>query len=354
MSDTSNERPQPEERPLVTFALFAYNQEKYIREAVEGAFAQTYEPLEIILSDDCSSDRTFEIMTEMVADYRGPHQVRTVKNTHNLGVLQHVLKRGKEASGSIVVMAAGDDISLPLRTTVLVNEIKSNKDCFAAFSRVHIIDENGNILIDNIDGTQLCSPPQLYLKEKARPTVIIQGSSAAYRKELFNIDIDITCEFISEDVLFSFLLNLHCRKIVNINSPLVLYRMHQEALINKPQRNTFSECLLKEEEEDMLGLTARNKARIDLYEKLSTNIKDRINVELMNEERRIFDIVHSWSDLSIYLRLISLITEVVNYKGRFAKWQVGRLFGNYPYYQPKQFISRFQKKRYRSPYDHDI
>lgn len=40
--------------PLVTFALFAYNQEKFIREAVEGAFAQTYESLEIILSDDCS------------------------------------------------------------------------------------------------------------------------------------------------------------------------------------------------------------------------------------------------------------------------------------------------------------
>jgi hypothetical protein len=47
------------ERPFVTFALFVYNQEKYIREAVEGAFSQTYEPLEIILSDDCSTDRTF-------------------------------------------------------------------------------------------------------------------------------------------------------------------------------------------------------------------------------------------------------------------------------------------------------
>ena len=32
------------ERPRVTFALFAYNQEKYIREAIVGAFSQTYEP----------------------------------------------------------------------------------------------------------------------------------------------------------------------------------------------------------------------------------------------------------------------------------------------------------------------
>jgi glycosyltransferase involved in cell wall biosynthesis len=68
MTNAPEEMPDnPTDRSLVTFALFAYNQEKYIREAVEGALAQTYEPLEIILSDDCSSDRTFETMREMAA-----------------------------------------------------------------------------------------------------------------------------------------------------------------------------------------------------------------------------------------------------------------------------------------------
>jgi hypothetical protein len=62
MSEKSEEMPDNEtDQPLVTFALFAYNQEKYIREAVEGAFAQTYEPIEVILSEDYSTDRTFEI-----------------------------------------------------------------------------------------------------------------------------------------------------------------------------------------------------------------------------------------------------------------------------------------------------
>lgn len=37
-----------QERPLVTFALFAYNQERFIREAVEGALAKTYSHLQII------------------------------------------------------------------------------------------------------------------------------------------------------------------------------------------------------------------------------------------------------------------------------------------------------------------
>ena len=108
--------PPLEERPLVTFALFAYNQEKYIREAVEGAFAQTYDPLEIILSDDCSTDSTFLIMQQMADEYEGPHTVRVVRNAFNMGVLKHVFERGRDVQGSIIVMAAGDDISFPHRT----------------------------------------------------------------------------------------------------------------------------------------------------------------------------------------------------------------------------------------------
>ena len=75
------------QRPLVTFALFAYNQERFIREAIEGAFAQTYEPLEIILSDDCSADRTFEIIQENAAAYLGPHSVFTYRTPYNLARL---------------------------------------------------------------------------------------------------------------------------------------------------------------------------------------------------------------------------------------------------------------------------
>ncbi|HYG27035.1 MAG TPA: glycosyltransferase family A protein, partial [Caulobacteraceae bacterium] len=107
-------------RPLATFILFAYNQERFVREAIAAALAQDYEPLEIILSDDCSSDRTFDFMQEMAAGYRGPHSVRAARTSRNLGVTQHVLGRGREARGEIVVVAAGDDISKPHRTSRIV------------------------------------------------------------------------------------------------------------------------------------------------------------------------------------------------------------------------------------------
>lgn len=107
------------DRPLVTLAVFAYNQEQFIREAVEGAFSQTYSPLEIILSDDCSSDRTFEIMEEMAKAYEGPHRVIVRRNGVNIGTALHVQLAFNASAGELIVVAAGDDISIPDRVAVL-------------------------------------------------------------------------------------------------------------------------------------------------------------------------------------------------------------------------------------------
>ena len=52
-------------KPLVTFAIFSFNQEKYIHDAVQAAFNQSYSPLHIILSDDNSSDKTFSIIENL-------------------------------------------------------------------------------------------------------------------------------------------------------------------------------------------------------------------------------------------------------------------------------------------------
>ncbi len=103
-------------RPVISFTLYAYNQERIIHQAVKGAFSQTYSPLEIILSDDCSSDRTFEIMEKMAAAYHGPHKVVLNRNLKNLGMGRHYSKIMEMANGEIIVGAAGDDVSLPERT----------------------------------------------------------------------------------------------------------------------------------------------------------------------------------------------------------------------------------------------
>jgi glycosyltransferase involved in cell wall biosynthesis len=121
------------ELPLVTFALFAYNQERYIREAVDGAFSQTYEPLEIILSDDCSTDQTCKIMQEMAAGYDGPHKMRVLWNEVNLGSAGYINSIVASANGHIVCSAAGDDISVQQRTEILAKPMIENRHSWRSF-----------------------------------------------------------------------------------------------------------------------------------------------------------------------------------------------------------------------------
>ena len=56
-----------------TFLLLAYNQRETVSEAVLAAFAQNSEPLQIILSDDCSADGTFEEMNRLASLFIQAH-----------------------------------------------------------------------------------------------------------------------------------------------------------------------------------------------------------------------------------------------------------------------------------------
>ena len=103
------------DRPLVTLFVLAYRQEGFVRAAIEGAFAQTWSPLEIILSDDASPDGTFRVMQEMAAAYSGPHRLVLNRNEKNLGLTAHVSRVMALATGGFVVQNAGDDVSHPER-----------------------------------------------------------------------------------------------------------------------------------------------------------------------------------------------------------------------------------------------
>jgi glycosyltransferase involved in cell wall biosynthesis len=134
---------QGHDTPLVTFALFAYNQEQYVRDAIEGAFRQTYTPLEIILSDDCSSDGTFAIMRAMSSQYAGKHNIILNRNSKNLGLALHVDRVHRMSSGDVIVHAAGDDVSKPERVErIMAAFLKDSERPSLIESNAELIDEN--------------------------------------------------------------------------------------------------------------------------------------------------------------------------------------------------------------------
>lgn len=276
--------PPATDRPLVTFAVIAYNQERFIREAVEGAFAQTYQPLEIILSDDCSPDRTYEIMQEMAAGYDGPHRVAARQNKENLGLIGHINKIIETVSTDIVVVAAGDDISHPLRTSVLVAAFQADTSIMAVLSDVDIIGE--------ASGANVSAP---YEAEFITSEAIIYngggagiGASYAYRKPCFLWPGVLPNGIISEDRLLP-LRAILLGRVCWVHKPLVRYRRSENGLVGKLRREQkwaiqFGPHI--EEVKNHLDLALRqNLISKGKFRKLSILLFLRNKIALMNSRR---------------------------------------------------------------------
>lgn len=210
--------PEPTaDRPLVTFALFAYNQEKYIREAVEGAFSQTYSPLEIILSDDCSSDRTFEIMQEMAAGYKGIHKVKLRKSLKNNGLISHINIASDHFEGDVVFMAAGDDISLPDRVVDCMSVVTD--DVYAIFTDFSVLGSPDKHNETQDDWVEKISLFEITLNGGG----IGKGATYAYRKECFSWPAPISTSLFSEDRILPLRASI-LGNVVYLHRRTVLYR----------------------------------------------------------------------------------------------------------------------------------
>jgi glycosyltransferase involved in cell wall biosynthesis len=130
----------------VSLVLISFNQERYIEDAIKSALNQDYSNLEIIISDDASSDSTTRKIESLISSYSGGHKIVLNVNTTNLGLVGNFEKAMSLSSGEIIIAAAGDDISLPYRVAETVNLLNNHpRATFVSFSD-HVIDENGVII----------------------------------------------------------------------------------------------------------------------------------------------------------------------------------------------------------------
>lgn len=102
----------------------ARNKERHVQRCIASVLATTY-PCEILLSDQGSTDRTREILVQMVAEYQGPHTVRLVDcpNTEAKGMAglnAHINWLMDQTDADIIVISAADDITEPERVAKTV------------------------------------------------------------------------------------------------------------------------------------------------------------------------------------------------------------------------------------------
>lgn len=118
MSSFSNES-----EPLVSVLIATYNQKDLLIETLESVVAQTYGNYEVIVSDDCSTDGSQEILRKYASSY--PF-FRVYFQKENLGITGNYNFLADCAKGDFVSTFSGDDIMLPNKLEAQVEALKAN------------------------------------------------------------------------------------------------------------------------------------------------------------------------------------------------------------------------------------
>ena len=100
--------------PLVSIIVISYNSSKYVLETLESAKAQTYQNLELIISDDCSTDNTVKLCDTWLKDNKSRFtKTKLITVEKNLGIPKNCNRALYTAEGDWTKLIAGDDILMP-------------------------------------------------------------------------------------------------------------------------------------------------------------------------------------------------------------------------------------------------
>ena len=137
--------------PFVSVIIPNYNHARYLEERIQSVLRQTYQHFEVIILDDCSTDRSSDI----IENYRRhPKIARIVYNESNTGNTFRQWRRGFElAHGDLIWIAESDDTCEPDLLEQLVNAYSKSKDVVVAYSLIGSIDSRGKLLTSDTEGT---------------------------------------------------------------------------------------------------------------------------------------------------------------------------------------------------------
>ena len=264
---------------LVSFCLITYNQENYIEAAVKGAFNQDYDNLEIIISDDGSTDRTYDIVKDLVDNYKGPHKVILNRNTPNLGIREHCNKVLYElAKGEYILLAAGDDVSDPKRTKEYVNFFEKFPQVTSISCKSLEVDEKLQPIDNNeeFDGSYSIYKIDDYVNFK--DFLIKSGDSRGLRRCV--IEKFPPLQYPKAEDLYLFIRSFLVGSVCYIRKPLVLRRHHNNNVSSQKSDRNSLERFKKQVDDDIEYAKSKNYITNYVYKQMKQKEKKIYNISM--------------------------------------------------------------------------
>lgn len=208
---------------MISIAMATYNGERFLEKQLDSILAQTYQDIELIICDDCSTDHTYDILTSYA---KKDSHIKIYANTENLGFKKNFEKAISLCTGEYIALADQDDI-WPAKK--LETELKRIDDFDLVCTNASLIDANGTsmqmTMMDILD-IDFVPDDQEQLLIHLLEANIAQGATILAKSSFLRTCLPIPEEFEYHDRWFAIQACLHSG-LTYISEPLLLYRQHQ-------------------------------------------------------------------------------------------------------------------------------
>lgn len=208
--------------PKVSVCMITYGHEKFIEEAINGVLMQQCDfEVELIIANDCSPDKTDEIIHKVIYSHPKSSWIKYIKHDKNIGMMPNFIFAMQECKGKYIALCEGDDYwTDPSKLQKQVNFLESNSDYVLCFHKVDIL-QDGNIKADSITAKV---PETTTIYDLAKGNYM-HTCSVVYRNNLFP---ELPEYFKDSPVgdYFLHLLNARYGAIKYLDEIMGVYRLH--------------------------------------------------------------------------------------------------------------------------------
>ncbi|MCZ2085286.1 MAG: glycosyltransferase [Flavobacteriales bacterium] len=226
------------EIPLVSIIVITYNSSEFVLETLESAKAQTYQNIELIISDDSSTDNTLDLCRKWIAENRDRfRRTQLVTVEQNTGIPANCNRGVKASTGEWLKIIAGDDILFSNCVLDNTNFVLSNKDVKICQSTQRVYKdtfEESNFLYINSFVDHVFSKTDYRNQYKLLQFGCLVNAPSIFMKQeiilsLGGFDEDLPME----DWPFWLKVTAAKNKIYSLNKTTVGYRVHGTSEYNK-------------------------------------------------------------------------------------------------------------------------
>lgn len=215
---------------LATILLPTYNGQKYIVQMLESIYLQDYRPIEVIISDDASTDKTVSVINHWLKDKNTEDiSFKVIKNIDNIGLSGNLSRTAKYVHGSYLFFADQDDIWRSNKVSAQIEYLENHKECVMCISDRAIMNKKNEIVCRSYFKHINAFPVKRDYTKVLNSGILYAANCMCLRTEHLDKIFPVPNNICEQDTFIT-IMAAHFGDIGYLTKALTLYRIHENNL----------------------------------------------------------------------------------------------------------------------------